>query len=983
VAPTFSLFTDVPVPTKFWGLVNDDLNISVDPKSILFGEKAGVGNAPVGLYDFTDRLVDTQHTDANGFFTSLLPSTSTYNCPLPAGPCPNMYRVVGNDPGQPGARNLDYKPEFSTISANFQAWPGLILPVDTAPTQVGASIQSPGSNVVKPVECVIAGTTPQLYAVSAPYGNPGDQIVVRGTHFGATEGQVQLDGTTTIPAADVTNWTDSSFTLALPATPGQHRIAIINTAASPNAQSVNGLAVHVLGNGYRPDVIEVGPDMWTLLGSPTSLRFRLGSNGTQTGAITAAPGAFTASQLQIAISGLPGLAGIVNVSKTAGGNFRIAITGRHSAQVLTASTTTANASIRNFDSLNPNPDFGIHAVQAGLDAAAGRPNATYPGPAGQRGPEALVVVYPNTDTSEPYNPESAYYENLVLHSPAKLQGVGPGGAYAGGSDVPGTVIDGSANQADAQSGTDWAALMASLAFAGNPNIYEGQTITVVANDGGSGSGTTRVAQFRSNFPSSIDGLKITGGKHDGFPNNPNIPNLGETGAATSVTTQGGGIYVNAQAHSLQITNDVIQGNSGAYGGGIRLGTPEVGYNANDNIRIAYNRIDKNGGTNLAGGIGIFAGATNYRIDHNTLCANTSAEYGGAISHFGLSNGGSIDHNHIWFNRSYDEGGAVFVGGELPANPNTMTTGAGTVSIRENVMQANLSNDDGGAIRLLMVDGKRRNQTGQNNAGSVRFFDDRINIVNNTIANNISTHEGGGIALDDSTNVVVANNTIAHNTTTATAITSNGSPAPAGLSTAGNSILLQAELDKRYGVNIRPLFSKPTLFNNLFTDNRAGSWSAATGLSGVGLTGDPGPVRLWDIGLADGLCSGGNSRRCLTPVRNRLDTSALNAANVTTLANNLVGTTVNFIDDTYRVAINALPWRGYPQFVGAVLIAADLPVGQMGNYHLDAGSSAINAGASSTTSVGGVSATVPAPTNDIDDQGRPSGGAYDIGSDERQ
>ncbi len=984
VAPSFNFFTEVPVPTKFWGLVNDDLNISVDPKSILFGEKAGVGNAPVGLYDFTDRLVDTQHTDANGFFTSLLPSTSTYNCPLPAGPCPNMYRVVGNDPGQPGARNPDYHPEFSTISANFQAWPGLILPVDTAPTQVGASVQSPGSNVVKPVECVIAGTTPQLYAVSAPYGNPGQQIVVRGIHFGATEGQVQLDGTTTISPADVTNWTDTSFTLALPASQGQHRIAIINTAATPNAQSVNGLDIHVLGTNYRPNVIEVGPDMWTILGTPTNLRFRLGTNGTQTAVLIPSPTlGFTAAQLQTAISGLPGLAGIVQVTKTAGGNFRIAITGRHSAQVLTATANGTGAAIRNFDSLNPDPDFGMHAVQAGLDAAAGRPNATYPGPVGQRGPEALVVVYPNTDSSEPYNTESAYYENLILHSPAKVQGVGPGGSNADGTDVAGTVIDGSGYQADAQSGTDWFALINSLAFDGNQTIYEGQTVTVIANDGDSGQGTTRVAQFRSNFPASIDGMKITGGKHDGFPNNRSDITGAPNGQTATVTTQGGGIYVNAQAHSLQITNDVIEGNSGAYGGGIRLGTPEVGYNANDNIRIAYNRINKNGGTNLAGGIGIFAGATGYRIDHNNLCANTSAEYGGAISQYGLSNQGLIDHNRIWFNRSYDEGGAVFVGGELPANPNTMTQGAGTVTIRENVLQANLSNDDGGAIRLLMVDGRRRSQTGQTNNGQLQFFDDRVNIVNNTIANNIATHEGAGIALDDSTNVVVANNTIAHNTTTATAITSNGQPAPAGLSTAGNSVLLQAEVDKRYGVNNRPSISKPTLFNNLFTDNRAGSWSAAGGLSGIGLTGDPAPIRLWDIGVADGLCTGGGTRVCLTPVRNRFDTSALNAANVTTLANNLVNTAVNFIDDSYRVTINALPWRGYPQFVGAVLIAADLPIGQMGNYHLDAGSSAINAGTGSTPSVGGTSATVNAPTNDIDDQTRPLGGAYDIGSDERQ
>ena len=193
------------------------------------------------------------------------------------------------------------------------------------------------------------------------------------------------------------------------------------------------------------------------------------------------------------------------------------------------------------------------------------------------------------------------------------------------------------------------------------------------------------------------------------------------------------------------------------------------------------------------------------------------------------------------------------------------------------MQANLANDDGGGIRLPMVDGKRRSQTGDTGNAARRLFDDRINILNNTIANNISTHEGGGIALDDSTNVVIANNTVAHNTTTATAITSNGEPMPAGLSTTANSFLLQAELDKRYGVNARPLFSKPTLFNNLFTDNRAGSWSAATGLDGVGQTGDPGPLRLWDIGVAEGFCTGNNTRRCLTPVRNRLDTAALNSS----------------------------------------------------------------------------------------------------------
>ena len=189
----------------------------------------------------------------------------------------------------------------------------------------------------------------------------------------------------------------------------------------------------------------------------------------------------------------------------------------------------------------------------------------------------------------------------------------------------------------------------------------------------------------------------------------------------------------------------------------------------------------------------------------------------------------------------------------------------------------------------MVDGRRRSQTGDGAQGTIRLYDDRVNILNNTIANNVSTHEGGGIALDDSTNVVVANNTVAHNITTATAMTSTGEPAPAGLSTAGNSFLLQAELDKRYGANTRPLFSKPTLFNNVFTDNRSGSWSLTQGLHGIGQDGDASPINLWDIGLADNLCNGsGNARRCLSPLNNRLDTTANNTPNMIASPTNLIG-----------------------------------------------------------------------------------------------
>ena len=89
-----------------------------------------------------------------------------------------------------------------------------------------------------------------------------------------------------------------------------------------------------------------------------------------------------------------------------------------------------------------------------------------------------------------------------------------------------------------------------------------------------------------------------------------------------------------------------------------------------------------------------------------------------------------------------------------------------------------------------------------------------------------------------------NNTIMKNITTATAVTSNGLPAPAGVSTTQNSALLQATLPIG-----SPIFSKPVLFNNIFADNRAGS-STGAGVSGIGIPGDPSPINLWDLGVAD-------------------------------------------------------------------------------------------------------------------------------------
>jgi hypothetical protein len=369
-------------------------------------------------------------------------------------------------------------------------------------------------------------------------------------------------------------------------------------------------------------------------------------------------------------------------------------------------------------------------IQSALEAAAGTP-------------KALVVVYPGQpDLTNPrYNGRGAYYENIIIHSPVKLQGVGPGGVYPDGTPVQGSAIDGSAFGGDTALADAWRTLLSTLTWDGDQSVSEGQVIYLLAHD----------AQFTSGYKAAIDGLDIRGGDQMGFPGNLNAIFGGFPGPAegANAETQGGAIFANAYVRYLQVTNNIIESNGGTYGA-IRFGTPNLPApdtnQHNEFARIANNRIIANAGTNLAGAIGLFAGADSYEIASNDLCGNFSAEYGGAISHFGYSPSGKIHDNRIYFNRSYDEGAGIMIAGELPADPTLLSPGSGPVDIYNNLIQANLADDDGGGIRFLM-------------AGNFP-----MNVYNNMIVNNVSTHEGGGVALDDAPNVRFYNNTVMKNIT---------------------------------------------------------------------------------------------------------------------------------------------------------------------------------------------------------------------------
>jgi hypothetical protein len=859
IAPIFTLWTPVPIPGRWRGYIIDDLNVSTNPLELFFGEKAGLPYSPIGIYDYTGRLVHTVHSDFHGVYEVILPSDATYNAPAPSGMLASVYYIYGNDPGQPGAFNDNYHPGYRSIGTSFEVYPGVIVPSDLAPTENGALIWNPMSNVSQRAACKLEDTTPQIFAVDKPYVQDQGNITIWGLGFGIydpdnTRSAVWLGSN----RLEVVSWTDREIVATVsrnvPAGPQQ-----LQVVAGNDQTTVSGLTIHVIrqriGNrpAYQPSLLEVGP-------------------GKQ----------FDPS----------------DVVKYDG------------------------------DSTGP--------IQDAIDTATGL-NGT---PAL---PNPLIVVYPGAPVDF-VNPMGFYLENPIIYSPIKLQGVGPGGVYSDGTGVLGTILDGR-GMGGTEVYAEWWRLHTGDIWLngggwdgspvdgdGNPRLYEGQVLTVFAEDG----------EFTSSFYASIDGFKIQGGDQQGFPNNLNQIGGGRIpGVPAEVVIQGGGIFVNGYARHLRITNNHIENNGGAYAGGIRLGTPDMAEpykdHQNDNILIAHNRIVGNGGTNLAGAIGVFAGAENYEIAANDICGNFSAEYGGGISHYGESPGGKIHHNRIYFNRSYDEGGGIMIAGELPVDPSILSPGAGPADIHANLLQGNLANDDGGGLRFLM-------------AGNYPF-----NVYNNIIVNNVSTHEGGGVSLNDAPDVRFYNNTVMNNITTATAMTSNGLAAPAGFASSKNSNLLQATLPAD-----APTWSDALLFNNIFWDNRAGTWTGG-GVAGIGLDGDPSPIFHWDLGVASNFGQ-------LSPTY-----TLMQVQNGVPHASNLVGLDPLVVEE-YDTSVRVFPWRGNPAFVGALMVAVELPVTQLGDYHLTSASPAVNAGVSAWDGVA-------APNQDYDRQPRPSQGAFEMGADE--
>ena len=335
---------------------------------------------------------------------------------------------------------------------------------------------------------------------------------------------------------------------------------------------------------------------------------------------------------------------------------------------------------------------------------------------------ALILVAPGS-----------YSENVIMWKPVRLQGWGAGSTTLNASPFPRGRLDA------------WRAKIRSLynlpADAVDPFFAkEGPGVMVLGDTLNPPSPVYGVGLSR------IDGFTITG------------------------SLAGGGVYVNSKANNLQITNNLIRGNQGIYGGGITVGTPALpGWDPlNNNINIQYNRIVKNGALEGAGGISIFTGADSYQVRNNTISGNLSRLHGGGLGHYGVSNNGLIQNNKITFNETFfggalgGEGGGLYISGEAAAVG--LTPGAGNLTVNANLIQGNLAGaGKGGGIRVIGLNGA---DVQANPLTPAIWYS--LNIYNNMIVNNVAAFGGGGIALQDAARVEIINNTIANNDSTSTA-----------------------------------------------------------------------------------------------------------------------------------------------------------------------------------------------------------------------
>jgi large repetitive protein len=772
-AADFHLFTAAPVAGHITGIILDDLANEFDPHAPAFGEKYAPPFMPISLRDWSGREFSRVYSDRFGTYNAMVPSTFSFNIPIPSGVSPNMVTACLNSPFKPvkdanGNDVLDangrvkqeldqhYNKSYSQFCYTFQYLPGKTTYLDT-PVVPLAAFAGPQQF---PLDCEQQDATPGIKSVN----NAADT----GPYAAAAGAPITITSMGPTQVLNPLYNIDDQYNTTAAGASTQPKLISRNFGfgAATGTVTVNGVVV------------------------PTSSW----SNDTITFNAPAVGGT-------VLVKSATGVASARGVTLHVGGPAPVMVAANDPWTTITFEGETINRG----------------PLQTAIDNAA---------------PGALITVRPGL-----------YQEAVIIDKRVRVQGFG----------APVTLLN--AIKQPVEKLRDWRALScAKVRSAGGAQFLIGsQTVPANMQD-------CLNLNPADNSPALFGDEEGPGffvlGKAPNQAGFASINKLQIDGFTVSGADQGGGILANARAHGFEVSNNLITGNQGIMAGGIRIGHPTM-TNPNPvssqspDVNIHHNEIVQNGDTagdvgGGGGGIGMYFGADRYKVTNNFICGNFSTGNGGGMSHQGVSTNGVINNNQFLWNASFYQGSSVQGGGLFISGVQSvaaaaaveggapvvgLSTGSGNVVVSNNTFQGNLAGaGDGGGIALVGVNGNEltlANKTGY-----------RVDIVNNVIANNVAGVAGGGIALKDSPNTFILNNTITRNdnsSTGARAFVLNTSRPPinglssstaqpgAGVVSYAHSNVLAARLAAVASPATMTAFSGKSLFNNIVQDNRKFHW----------------------------------------------------------------------------------------------------------------------------------------------------------------
>jgi hypothetical protein len=785
----FYIYTMTPKSATYTGFISDDFSSEFDPASPAYGEKFAIPNVPISNKDFNGVEISRVYSDQWGNFNGLVYSTWEVDPPNITGYSPNMLVNCMNDPGpildtrvgSPTFGQMITDPYFNPAYSIF-CYEDPFMPGDTEYMDVPVVPVSAFADGYNPPDCAYPDATPSIASVVSQ-DIAGPWVSAAGHTL-----TVKALGLVTVP--------NNAYSGPAASTPPYNLKTVTRNyhfGTAPGTVTIGGV----------PATTAWGDTVLTVTvpsGIPACAVQQQGHTGAKCGelVITTAPSANYPNGQQ----------SIDTVTVTVGGK---------TPTVLVTTTTPPQT------------------IQSAIDSAT---------------PGDMIIV-----------PPGIYSEMLLMWKPVRLQGVGAASSVVNANIAPaGKLLDPWRRKVNCLFGL---ALNGGVATASNPydptgqytcpasqynmvqpiplegivgwdaslngnlaellqepslmGAYEGAAITVLgqgvfipggatttegAFPAGSRLLTSRAADcaaYQGNFlcnPSSLDGLTFTNSSQGG-----------------------GGIWLHAWNHYMQVANNRVYNNGGTLSGGLTVGQPEAPdavdgavdesslidangneqpYLYNQHVNVHNNAITLNAsygdelGSNTpasAGGVTFCTGADYYKFNYNWVCGNLSSGNGGGFAQFGFDWDGDIEHNTIIFNQSVNPtlttyGGGMIIQGQGPDgtfNVNGVATECGSTNdadcppglsdgtgpglvINANLFQGNTAEEgSGGGLELQHVNGS---DVARNPSTPSKWYG--IEITNNIFANNVAGWNGGGVSLHDAVKVDFINNTVVSNDSTATA-----------------------------------------------------------------------------------------------------------------------------------------------------------------------------------------------------------------------